>query len=75
MAMKDAVREGDGEAMLMHWNINVIQFHNKGHNKYRILAHLLAAGKAVLCCVIIPGSCLIVCISIDFTIIWHVMCH
>ena len=29
MVDKDAERENDGEAMMSHWRINMIDFHNK----------------------------------------------
>lgn len=44
MVDKDAERENDGEAMMSHWRINMISFHNN-HNKYLILEHRLLSGK------------------------------
>ena len=41
---RDAVREGDGQAMLEHWALDLIQFSNNGHYKYTILAHQLLFG-------------------------------
>lgn len=45
MVDKDAARENDGEAMMPHWRINMIDFHNNNHNKYLILGHRLLSGK------------------------------
>ena len=38
MVNKYSERENDGEAMMPHWRINMIDFHNS-HNKYLILGH------------------------------------
>lgn len=40
----DAVRENDGDAMMGHWRYDVVQFHNRHHPKYVVLAHRLLAG-------------------------------
>ncbi|XP_062602465.1 uncharacterized protein LOC134264190 [Saccostrea cucullata] len=40
----DAVRENDGEAMMGHWRMDLVQFHNRHHPKYVVLAHRLLAG-------------------------------
>lgn len=45
MANRDAVREGDGPAMLVSWRINMLQFWEKHHPKYLILCHQLLASK------------------------------
>uniref|UniRef100_K1R5V6 Protein YNG1 n=1 Tax=Magallana gigas TaxID=29159 RepID=K1R5V6_MAGGI len=39
----DAVRENDGDAMMGHWRYDVVQFHNRHHPKYVVLAHRLLA--------------------------------
>ncbi|XP_038045915.1 uncharacterized protein LOC119720342 isoform X2 [Patiria miniata] len=44
LAFRDAVREGDGPAILSHWRINTLQFWNSKHLKYFILAHNMLAG-------------------------------
>ncbi|XP_038045923.1 uncharacterized protein LOC119720343 [Patiria miniata] len=44
LAFRDAVREGDGPAILSHWRINTLQFWNNKHLKYFILAHNMLAG-------------------------------
>ena len=55
LVRRDAVREGDGQAMLDHWALDLIQFSNNGHYKYTILAHQLLFGMAtcgILFCII-----------------------
>ena len=44
---KDAIREGDGEAMLDYWSMDLIQFGNRNHPNYMKLAHQLLAGKSL----------------------------
>ena len=41
---KDAVREGDGPAMVDHWSFDIIHFGNRNHPKYMALAHHFLAG-------------------------------
>lgn len=41
---RDAVREGDGEAMMRNWRIDMVQFWQHGHNKYMINGFRLLAG-------------------------------
>ena len=43
LCRRDAVREGDGDAMMSHWKLDLIQFFARGHPKYVILAHRLIA--------------------------------
>lgn len=38
MALRDAVRENDGERMLIHWKFLMPHFFHRGHPKYFILA-------------------------------------
>lgn len=38
------VKENDGDAMMVHWRHDVVQFHNRHHPKYVALAHRLLAG-------------------------------
>ena len=40
----DAVREGDGPAMMQHWTLDLIQFFNLGHYKYTKLTHNMLMG-------------------------------
>ena len=40
----DAVRENDGLAMMSHWRLDMILFHNNHHPKYVLLGHRLLAG-------------------------------
>ncbi|XP_061162619.1 uncharacterized protein LOC133171838 [Saccostrea echinata] len=42
----DAVRENDGTAMMSHWRLDMILFHNNHHPKYVLLGHRLLAGVA-----------------------------
>lgn len=42
---RDAVREGDGAAMMQHWRLDMLQFNRRRHCKYRILGHRMLAGK------------------------------
>ena len=43
----DAIREGDGKAMIDHWVFDLIQFSNLGHYKYTILAHQQLMGMTL----------------------------
>ena len=43
LCRRDAVREGDGDAMITHWKLDLVQFFGNGHPKYVILAHRLIA--------------------------------
>ena len=45
MARRDAVREGDGPAILAYWRLDMLNFWNKGHYKYAFIGHLLLASK------------------------------
>ena len=45
LANRDAVREGDGPALLKFWRLNMPQFWQNGHPKYFILGHWLLASK------------------------------
>ena len=40
----DAVREGDGAAVIEHWTIDMMQFFQKNHPKYLMLSHYFIAG-------------------------------
>ncbi|XP_070542604.1 uncharacterized protein [Ptychodera flava] len=44
LVRRDAVRENDGPAMLEHWKIDSLDFWQKNHFKYMILAHRLISG-------------------------------
>ena len=44
----DAVRENDGLAMMSHWRMDMLQFHNRHHPKYVLLAHRLLAGNNLI---------------------------
>ena len=46
LARDDAVKEGDGEAMMQHWAIDLVQLWNNGHYKYTILAHQMLYGMS-----------------------------
>ena len=48
LARRDAIREGDGPAMIDFWAIDLIQFMNGNHTKYTILAHQLLAGRFIV---------------------------
>ncbi|XP_078025695.1 uncharacterized protein LOC117260601 isoform X1 [Epinephelus lanceolatus] len=45
LARKDAVREGDGPAMLESWKMDLIQFWSRSHPKYFIIAHNMLTSK------------------------------
>jgi hypothetical protein len=45
---RDCVRENDGPMLMCLWKMNIIQFHNRNHHKYVILAHRLLAGINIL---------------------------
>ena len=45
LSRRDMLREGSGVAMMQHWSMDLIQFHNLGHYKYVILAHRMIVGK------------------------------
>ncbi|KAL3867568.1 hypothetical protein ACJMK2_040455 [Sinanodonta woodiana] len=38
---RDAIRENDGERMLLHWRFDMLQFFEKHHTKYFIVGHRL----------------------------------
>ena len=44
LVRRDAIRQGDGAAMMQHWALDMIQFANNNHPKYVVLAHQLLAG-------------------------------
>ena len=48
MARLDAIREGDGPAMMEHWAFDLIQFFNLGHFKYAKLAHNMLMGMYLI---------------------------
>ena len=48
LVRRDAVREGDGNAMMQHWSMDLVQFANNGHYKYTILAHQMLFGKCIV---------------------------
>ena len=41
---RDAVREGNGPAMISHWKMDLLDFYKFGHYKYTIIAHRLLTG-------------------------------
>ena len=43
LCRRDAVREGDGEAMIRNWKYDLLHFFTRKHPKYLILAHRLIA--------------------------------
>ena len=43
LCRRDAVREGDGPAMMSHWKLDLVHFFTFRHPKYVILAHRLIA--------------------------------
>ena len=45
MTTRDAVREGDGNAMVTDWKLIGHQLHNRKHPKYNIIRHNFLAGK------------------------------
>ena len=47
LVRRDAVREGDGPAMASHWRIDMIQYWNRDHRKYRIIGHNYLASKCL----------------------------
>ena len=52
LVRRDAIREGDGAAVLEHWSLDLFQFANNNHPKYVVLAHQLLAGASyfLVCC-------------------------
>jgi hypothetical protein len=44
LVCRDAVRENDGAAMMSHWKMDMILFHNNHHPKYVLLGHRLITG-------------------------------
>lgn len=51
LVRRDAVRNGDGKAMIDHWSFDLIQFSNKHHYKYFIIAHQLLFGVYWFSCI------------------------
>ncbi len=49
LANRDAIREGDGLALLTHWRLNMLDFWKK-HPKYFRLGHMLLACKFYFKC-------------------------
>ncbi len=47
LANRDAIREGDGLAMLQFWRTYMPIFWNRNHFKYLIVGHLLLASMFV----------------------------
>ena len=47
LAHQDDIREGDGEAMMMIWRINMLQFWERKHNKYLIMGHRLLCSEYI----------------------------
>ena len=45
LAQRDAVREGDGPAVVSHWRLAMPRWWNHGHYKYFIISHHFLAGK------------------------------
>ena len=45
LTRRDAVREGDGEAVISDWKLDMLQFWINGHYKYFIIGHLLLASE------------------------------
>lgn len=44
LCQKDAIREGDGLAMMSFWRINMLRFWRGNHYKYLKIGHRLLAG-------------------------------
>nr|XP_022309155.1 uncharacterized protein LOC111114903 [Crassostrea virginica] len=44
LVRQNAVRENDGDAMMSHWKLDLLHFHNYHHPKYVLLGHRLLAG-------------------------------
>ena len=48
LARRDAIREGDGPAMVDFWKMEMVTFFNRGnHKKYFINGHYMLTGKSV----------------------------
>ena len=47
LVRRDAIREGDGPAMIDHWSLDIINFANNNHPKYLVLAHGLLTGACL----------------------------
>lgn len=45
LANRDAIRAGDGPAMLSTWRLDMLEFWQRRHPKYLILGHFLLASK------------------------------
>ena len=45
LVRQNAVRENDGDAMMSHWRLDLLHFHNYHHPKYVLLGHRLLAGN------------------------------
>lgn len=43
LARRNAVREGDGRAMLSYWRMDMCDFWNNGHDNYVIIGHKMLA--------------------------------
>lgn len=41
MVRKDAIKEGDGERIILHWKFDLLEFYDKSHPKYFIFCHRL----------------------------------
>jgi len=50
MCHRDAIREGDGLAMMTLWRANMLRFWSGNHNKYFIAGHRLLAGSVYTHC-------------------------
>ena len=45
LAQRDFTREGDGEALVSMWKIHMLQFWNRGHTHYKMIAHQFLSCK------------------------------
>ena len=56
---------GDGPAIMSHWKFDLLQFWNKSHPKYLILAYQMLAGKTCQACLHL-ALCFILCERLTF---------
>ena len=47
LARRDAIREGDGPAMVDFWKMEMVTFFKKNHSKYFVNGHYMLSGKSV----------------------------
>ena len=45
LARRQSIRENDGETIIIHWKIDMLDFWQKNHYKYLIIGHRLIVSK------------------------------